>query len=76
MTQLIEATKEFALEAEASPYGRWIRFRHALRTVYVLESPWGEDYYVWSDPPVDPSTELYRTPREAIRAGLHYAAAG
>jgi hypothetical protein len=52
-----------------------MRFRGAQRTIYVLKALWGDDYYMWCEPPVTPATELYRDPLEAVEAGLSRAGA-
>jgi len=75
VTLLTEAVREFGLEAETSPHGRWVRFRGAHCTVYVLESLWGGDYYMWCDQGVERKTELYRDPLEAIQAGIQRSGA-
>lgn len=72
--RLVAVSRAMGLEAEASPRGRWIRFRSAEGSVYVSEAVFGQGYFTWDDAEHPEAAGPYVDPREAIRAGLRRAA--
>jgi hypothetical protein len=74
MTRLVDVAQEMGLRAEASPFGRWVRFRGEQGLVYVAEAAFGQGYYTWCDTPHERTAEPYLDPTAAIQAGLQRAA--
>jgi hypothetical protein len=74
MTRLVDVAQEMGLRAEASPFGRWVRFRGEQGLVYVAEAAFGQGYYTWCDTPHGRTAEPYLDPTAAIQAGLRRAA--
>jgi hypothetical protein len=74
MTRLVDVVQEMGLEAEGSPFGRWVRFRGEQGLVYVAQAAFGQGYYTWCDTPHGRAVEPYLDPAEAIQAGLQRAA--
>jgi hypothetical protein len=74
MTRLVDVAQEMGLRAEASPFGRWVRFRGEQGLVYVAEAAFGKGYYTWCDTPHGRTAEPYLDPTAAIQAGLQRAA--
>ena len=74
MTRLVDVVQELGLEAEVSPFGRWVRFRGEQGLVYVAQAGFGQGYYTWCDTPHGRAVEPYLDPQEAIQAGLQRAA--
>jgi hypothetical protein len=74
MTRLVDVAQEMGLRAEASPFGRWVRFRGEQGLVYVAEAAFGQGYYSWCDTPHGRTAEPYLDPTAAIQAGLQRAA--
>jgi hypothetical protein len=74
MTRLLDVAQEMGLRAEASPFGRWVRFHGEQGLVYVAEAAFGQGYYTWCDTPHGRTAEPYLDPTAAIQAGLQRAA--
>ena len=74
MTRLVDVAQEMGLRAEASPFGRWVRFRGEQGLVYVAQAAFGQGYYTWCDTPHGRTAEPYLDPMAAIQAGLQRAA--
>ena len=74
MTRLVDVAQEMGLRAEASPFGRWVRFRGEQGLVYVAQAAFGQGYYTWCDTPHGRTAEPYLDPMAAIQAGLERAA--
>ena len=74
MTRLVEALRARGLVAEVSLAGRWATIRGERCTVYVFETLSADGYLTWCDDPDNRTVEYYRSPDEAIRAGLQRAA--
>ena len=72
--RLVAISQAMGLEAEASPRGRWIRFRSAEGHVYVSAAVFGQGYYTWDDAEHPEAVGPYIDPHEAIRAGLQRVA--
>ena len=74
MTRLVDVAQEMGLRAEASPFGRWVRFRGDQGLVYVAKAAFGQGYYTWCDTPYGRTAEPYLDPTAAVQAGLQRAA--
>ena len=72
--RLVAISQAMGLEAEASPQGRWIRFRRAEGHVYVSAAVFGQGYYTWDDAEHPEAVGPYLDPCEAIRTGLRRVA--
>lgn len=71
---LANALRELGLDAEVTLGGRWAKVRGERCPVYVVESALGDGYFSWCDDPRERAVEFYRSPAEAIKAGLRRAA--
>lgn len=74
VSRLVAVSQAIGLEVEASPRGRWIRFRSAQGPIYVSEAMFGQGYYTWDDAEHPEAVGPYIDPHEAIRAGLQRVA--
>jgi hypothetical protein len=74
MTPLIEALQALNVHGEVELSGRWVKLQGERCLVYVVEGAWGAGYYTWCADPQARTVEFYRTPVEAIQAGLRRAA--
>ena len=73
MTGLTEALHELRLEGETHLGGRWVKLRGERCNIYVAEAASGAYHFTWCDDPQERAVEVYRDPRDAIRAGLRRA---
>ena len=73
MTRLVSTLRRLGLTAEIALDGRWIAIRGDRATVYVIESTWGESFFVWCGSPGECAVERYADATEAIQAGLRRA---
>ena len=74
MTRLVEALRARGLAAEVVLAGRWATIRGERCAVHVVETRSGDSYLTWCDDPDGRTVECYRSPDEAIQAGLQRAA--
>ncbi len=74
MTRLVEALRARGLAAEISLAGRWATLRGERCAVFVFETLSADGYLTWCDDPDNRTVEYYRSPDEAIEAGLQRAA--
>ncbi len=73
MTRLVEALRARGLAAEVSLAGRWVTLRGERCAVYLFETLSADGYLTWCDDPDNRTVEYYRSPDEAIQAGLQRA---
>ncbi len=74
-TPLIDALRQLNVEAEVSLGGRWAELRGERCPVYVVEVALGDGYFTWCGDPWERAVEFYRSPNDAIEAGLRRATA-
>ena len=53
--------------------GRWAELRGERCPVYVVEVALGDGYFTWCGDPRERAVEFYRSPADAIEAGLRRA---
>jgi len=63
-----------APDAEITLGGRWAKLQGERCQVYVVEAAARGGYFTWCDDPAERAVEFYRSPTEAIQAGLRRAA--
>ena len=73
MSYLGDVLRAMGLSFEESLSGRWVKIQGREGAVYVVEGSWPPSYLTWCDRWDAREVERYRTPEEAIAAGLRRA---
>ncbi len=74
MSHLLEVASHSGFSYEASPSGRWVRFRAGDSFVYVVEGAWGNCYLVWAGSDGQrQQVGRYLRPEEALKVAARLA---